>query len=513
MKRTAAIISSISKKARVTHSRVMSHQVTNYMNSDPLVDWLALNRVVPSTKSSISNFTADQREDFENKLMDYIKIKSQTVATSFTDKGCRTTRWLMEQGIPILYNAPVVSSKNVGGVIDLLVRSDYLSQIVDISPLTKAETTISAPLLGYEKNYHYVVVDIKFATLALRADGRHLLNSGEYPVYKARNWLYTEAVGEMQGYTSQYGLVLGKKWKFSQKGVDYSGSNCFERFGVIDYKGVDKTYIYRAEQAVNSWSDRKCTSSTLGHNGVYGKIITKILNINRQSHAKILPRKIKIGGWREDKGKYISDAYVTFETFSGVFSDINVPEYTESDMIYMIGLGWMEDGEWIYERLTCTHATREEEFRIMNAFNDRIDFLGNPKIWHWSNCSSVWYKSEARHIANAVKGKNVFREKVMTDRHINEWYDMSRIFREEPVVVKDCLTFKLNDIANALIKNKLIVFNPNNDVVSSHAFYAWHCYNSGVNVPVSSTMKNISKSTEWNCQVMQKILSYLRENH
>ena len=42
--------------------------------------------------------------------------------------------------------------------------------------------------------YHYVVVDIKFSTLPLRADGVHLLNAGKFPAYKSQAWIYTQAL-------------------------------------------------------------------------------------------------------------------------------------------------------------------------------------------------------------------------------------------------------------------------------------------------------------------------------
>ena len=83
------------------------------------------------------------------------------------------------------------------GIIDLLVRSDYLHKLVDECPLTQDEIKIPNKL--DTKSYHYIVIDIKFSTLPLRSDGKHLLNSGSYPAYKAQCLIYTQAVGLIQG--------------------------------------------------------------------------------------------------------------------------------------------------------------------------------------------------------------------------------------------------------------------------------------------------------------------------
>ena len=74
----------------------------------------------------------------------------------------------------------------------------------------------------YSRPYHYIVIDIKFSTLPLRANGKHLLNSGSYPAYKAQCLIYTDAIGLIQGYTSRYAFILGRRWKYTQKLIKYN---------------------------------------------------------------------------------------------------------------------------------------------------------------------------------------------------------------------------------------------------------------------------------------------------
>ena len=112
-----------------------------------------------------------------------------SVSEYITEDSLDETKKLMKQGIPLIHSAPVRNYRNgTQGVIDILIRSDFLSKLVDEPCLTKEEIAMSAPALG--KPYHYVVIDIKFSTLPLRADGVHLLNSGSYPAYKAQCLVY-----------------------------------------------------------------------------------------------------------------------------------------------------------------------------------------------------------------------------------------------------------------------------------------------------------------------------------
>ena len=124
----------------------------------------------------------------------------------------------MREGKSIIYSAPVKNTvTNTQGIIDLLVRSDIIDKLIDQPPLTKEEADIGSPNLNH--NFHYVVVDIKFSTLPLRADGIHLLNSGHYPAYKAQTYVYNQAIGLIQGYTSPFAFIMGRRWKFTQKDI------------------------------------------------------------------------------------------------------------------------------------------------------------------------------------------------------------------------------------------------------------------------------------------------------
>ena len=239
---------------------VSATHVHNFMINDTLVDWLRSRsrrgtRTTPvySSNPGFTDFILRQGIEFENELIKYFNNSGTpivTVSEFITDESCRLAIDLMKEGVPILHSVPVRNNYNrTQGIIDLLVRSDHLGDIVEENPLSTVERKKRASRLN--GNYHYVVIDIKFSTLPLRADSIHLLNSGHYPAYKAQTLIYTQAIGRMQGYTAPYAFILGRRWKYTSKHVTHRSYNCLDRLGKIDFRGVDEEYVQRTRDALD----------------------------------------------------------------------------------------------------------------------------------------------------------------------------------------------------------------------------------------------------------------------
>ena len=237
-------------------SIVTGSRLRNYMLKDSLVDWLKLYGEKKDTykPSLFTEFIMQRGIDFENAVVNYISKKIPVVKNSdtVTDESCAETLRLMKLKVPIIHSAPFrIPEKEISGTIDLLVRCDVLKDIVYTPPPMDYDIHHPPPSPPSDDDTYYVVIDIKFSTLQLRADGIYLLNSDNIPAYKAQVWLYTQSIGELQGYTPRYGYILGRRWSYTSKGVSYNGINCFDRLGTIDYKGVDKEYIAKTQDAIN----------------------------------------------------------------------------------------------------------------------------------------------------------------------------------------------------------------------------------------------------------------------
>lgn len=260
--------------------------VFNYLMKDPLLDWLTyhsspdrsidnlvLEKSSSSTKRSLAgrksplptdkyNFTQyllEQGRAFEEEIMKILTRKFGTgrIAKINGDQNPRdpkkvqATLEAMKIGTPFIHSGVIHNSANhTFGIPDLLVRSDWLKFLVQTSPISEMEAMISAP--AFKQKWHYRVVDIKFTTLLLRADGERILNAGAFPAYKAQLWIYNQGLGQLQQYTPPQTYILGRRWKFVQKGIPQAGESCFDRVGSVDYDGCDID-IGSVTQAALEW--------------------------------------------------------------------------------------------------------------------------------------------------------------------------------------------------------------------------------------------------------------------
>ena len=530
-----------SKKARImtpslspsTDIIVSATHLHNYMIDDCLVDWLK-SRSRPGTskspmyghKNNFTEFIMNKGIEFEKELIKYIHTQIIPVTTNnnyITDESCLKTIELMKRGVPIIHSAPVKNStNNTQGIIDLLVRSDFINKLIETPPLTTEEINHGSPKLGH--NFHYVVIDIKFSTLPLRADGVHLLNSGHYSAYKAQTYIYNEAVGEIQGYTPSMAFIMGRRWRFTKKDVTNHNYTCLNRLGRISYDTVDShihdkvikaiewvrdvktngsgwsinppsrqelypnmcvdSGMWNSEKEliassigeitsiwhlgvkhrnkgllndIKSWKDKRCTTKKLEFGGTRAPVVDSIMSINRQNKDKIWPNIIKgdTSDWRDSS----NELFVDFETLSDIFSDFNdLPNQKSTDMIFMIGVGWEENGKWNYNRYVCNEATHDEEYRIMDEFSDFVGQRNNPKIRYWYAESNFWNKSECRQFDRAHNDEDVDRKDHISDdwKLSHCWTDLYNLFQQEPIVLKGCFKFGLKPIAKAMKEHGMI---------------------------------------------------------
>lgn len=561
-------------------------KIKNYLMKDPLVDWLKSTQKKTNNnlnKSDFTDFIIKKGIEFEDKLVKYIheqKIPVVTVSDKITPQSCRKTAELMKEGTPIIHSAPLRDGKmHIRGVADLLVRSDHLQKLVNDNPLPNHLKTHKAPNLP--GNYHYVAVDIKFSTLPLRADGVHLLNSGRYPSYKAQVWIYTQLIGKIQGYTPNYGFILGRRWTYTSRGEKFTSLNSLDKLGTIDFSGVDEEYKDRTEKAISwlkdvrkdgkNWTtnpptreelypnmcidssewnsekkriaeeigemtqvwyvgikhrkialdkkvknifDEKCNSSSLGIKGVRAPVIDKILSINRQNTHKILPQQIKtqLYSWQ----KQGNEMFVDFETFSDIFCSFDsLPEQPRTNGIFMIGVYYLEGNVWQYRNFVAKDTTREEEFSIMDRFFEFVEKQGKPKLWYWHAEKTIWASAENRVFDHLFTHDPAMTEYVRKYWFALDWADLAKIFRDEPIVIKDCYKFGLKEVSKAMRDHGMVSAHITSECSSGMdaTVKAWKVYETSMEPENSPIIKDIAVYNKFDVQVLQEILGYLRENH
>lgn len=111
------------------------------------------------------------------------------------------------------------------------------------------------------------------------------------------------------------------------------------------------------------------------------------------------------------------------------------------DIIYWIGVGEYKDKKYKYLTFVASELNKMNEMNIMNSFTTYLDSIReNKKIIYWYAEPIFWKQSNYNYEMDFD----------------NEWIDLHRIFRDTPILIKDCFNFKLKTIAKKMYEYKMI---------------------------------------------------------
>jgi ATP-dependent Lon protease len=233
----------------------------NYLLQDPILDYFKeMNkRKNAGNGLSFQSFIMEQGNKFESEIMKILYTKFNGEIKSFSrpisdDEYTNThnqTIDAIKNKTPIIYQGVLIDNMRlIRGIPDLIVRKDYLTKLFSNFQCTDL------------KNDYYIV-DIKFSTLHLCANGIDILNSGSVPAYKGQLFLYNRMLNEAMGYNGDtYSFILGKRYEYEAKNVKYSENSSFSKAGIINYDNGDKKYIEMANAAVSWLKDLKTHGKT-----------------------------------------------------------------------------------------------------------------------------------------------------------------------------------------------------------------------------------------------------------
>jgi hypothetical protein len=278
--------------------------------------------------------------------------------------------------------------------------------------------------------------------------------------------------------------------------------------------GFKKRQIAHSKN-VYGWKNPKFNSKLLKMNkGKIGPTIDKILNINRQNRDIFRPKRIKYDHQNWASNNDVLDFYLDFETFNtNLDSIIKEGEIIDDNnqYIFMIGLGYEKNKKWVFQTFLMENKSLESEEIMFNQFLDYINQVlyqenkKSCKMYHWSFAEVGSYKSfKSRH--------SDFR---FDDRHIT-FYDLNKVFVNEPITIKGALNYSLKTIAKALKKHKLIDSIWDTTSVCSNGLNAMilanNLYDSGIsNIINDSCMKEIIYYNEIDCKVLWEIHNLIKK--
>jgi len=266
------------------------------------------------------------------------------------------------------------------------------------------------------------------------------------------------------------------------------------------------------------WDDPRVTPAAVGVGGAtYGPILEQLLAVNVGGGPPVRPERIDADRevWHGTPGV---EFYVDFEYCSDLDDDFaKLPEKGGKPLIFMIGCGHVENGEWRFKSLVTECLSLTEEARIidewiehMRAVRKRLDPANTqPRIFHWSHAETNAYRS-ARERHGWPAGWPELG-----------WYDFWReVMLNEPVVVRGALGFGLKAVARAMRRHGLIEtdWDDNNPVDGQGAMVgAWRCdaeaRRLGIPMGELSLMKDIAAYNQVDCKAIMGVGRYLRANH
>jgi len=270
------------------------------------------------------------------------------------------------------------------------------------------------------------------------------------------------------------------------------------------------------KKLIFSWDDKQCTAKNMGFNkGKISNIVDKILNINRQNKEIILPKKIlyERDKWN-NKNNDSMNFYLDFETLNSNFGSIikdGVIYYDNNQYIYLIGVGYAQNNKWIFKYFLMNYKTKEDEkIMFMKFYNYIIDMLNTYKkkyanFYHWSFAEVTIYNQFKK------------RHNLIIDDSMFTFYDLNKVFINEPIVIKGAFNFSLKTIAKTMNKYNLIKSKWDTNNVCSNGLSALILANQlyeekHVNISNELIMKDILKYNEIDCKVMWDIHNYMINN-
>ena len=267
------------------------------------------------------------------------------------------------------------------------------------------------------------------------------------------------------------------------------------------------------------WTDPRVTPESLNMGGNTSRTLAALLKVNRQPDAPaVLPQRI-----RSARSEWITtprlEFYVDFETVSNLDDDFaRFPLKNGQPLIFMIGCGHIEKGQWWFECFIADQLTEPDEASIveawmahMNTVRARINPDSNPKVIHWSAAEV----SSLENAYNSARNRHPSRQNQWANPN---WFDfLTRVIKAEPVAVRGSFGFGLKAVTNALYTQGLV--NSHWDTEPTDGLGAmvgaWWCQrqiNQGREERLIDLelMKEIRAYNEVDCRAMMESIAYLR---
>ena len=273
------------------------------------------------------------------------------------------------------------------------------------------------------------------------------------------------------------------------------------------------------DAGLTSWRDVVSADQVGVRGKTYGPVLDAILEVNgSRSTAPVMPPIVEASADVWGVPQQV-EFYVDFETVNDLDDDFSaLPRKNGAPLIFMIGCGHIENGEWKFAEFTVEHISETSESEIiaqwgnhMRDVTQRLGAVEAPLVIHWSPAevsmlSSAYNSARARHPEAAWPAVN--------------WFDfLTEVIKKDPVVVNGSLGFGLKSVAKALYRHGLIetcwADGPTDGLGAMVA--AWwadgETKSNGGAFRDLELIREVAAYNEVDCKVMCEIVEYLRAHH
>ncbi len=461
------------------------------------------------------------------------------------------------------------------GAADLLIRSDVLHELFP-EAIPEDEVDLGAPGIGLIRR-HYRVVDVKFKNLELLKDGRAAAGLKDYMVQVhiynqalgriqgvtpgaayllGRGWrqngdrsdscldrlaiCHANRVigGTPIALTSGAAVAWirrlraeGPGWEVTPRPSVYelwpngTGNGWETAYKRIREQTEDVANLWQVgkakrpiahENGIFGWKDPAFTPDKVGLSGALAGTLALIRGINVATDGDpVAPAGIRhaVAEWGTP-GRV--EFYVDFEWTGDINDDFTrMPLKGGDDVIFMIGCGHIENGDWKFECFVGDDLSDEAEGRVidrwfahMKAVTDRLAPGLDPLVFHWSYAE----KTNLDEAYNSARNRHPEK-----DWPRPNWYDfLNEVMKQEPVVVRGAMAFGLKAIARAMHSHGLIQTMWGESMADglNAMVAAWRCAEQaaaeGCTLSDIALMDEIRAYNEVDCKVMMEIIRYLR---
>lgn len=529
---------------------------------DHLQEWLKIHS--PSLLSSKSLFLEtllQAGKEFEKGIFSLLKGMLEESSFSYREfpgyydrSQLSNVIQAMKEKVDVIFSPSIYSEKEkFYGVPDLLVRTNIINTLIP-DAFTVEE------LQQYQNGY--LIIDVKFMTLPLAADGQHLLNSGHIRAYKGQLYIYHTILKAISKKLKQtvvpFACLLGRAAKQTSKGETYYFTS-FQKLGRVHFSLRDKEVCQEVQAGAEwlrvcrregeSWLDDLDQHSELYPNmkshesnpfkeGLAEGLgeITSLWYCGMKERKKAFQKEIyswhnpnfssETVGFQGQRAR-ILDAILEVNRPNGPFmlpqriekmrkaiSCINkkefyvdfetIPEFLGEERIFMISVGWLnEASEWCCETFPLEEMSDAAELKMATDF---VTLIGqDSELYHWADAEyHIWESFLAR------MGKLTDPLFSLGDR----WTDLLYVFKEEPITVKGAFNFSLKSIVKAM-KDIIHLDYKAGEVqdgltAAVKAVQHYSVYKTYFPTP---DMEEIIKYNQLDCQALMKILEYLRSQN